>query len=95
MRWIVLSAVTCLFSSTLEAQGRRVELNDLGREVLLSASRMSPDGRTVLLVTTRTNYTDNRFERSLAVVDVASGAVRASSHPTVGTWARRSGQRTG
>jgi dipeptidyl aminopeptidase/acylaminoacyl peptidase len=71
-----LLAVTGLLVSGLEAQGRPVELNDLGREVLLSGVRMSPDGQSVLLGVTRTNYTDNRFERSLAVVDVSTGAVR-------------------
>jgi dipeptidyl aminopeptidase/acylaminoacyl peptidase len=68
--------ISCLFTPTLSAQTRRVELNDLGREVLLSGARMSPDGRSVLLVVTRTNYTENRFERSLSVVDVVSGTVR-------------------
>jgi len=58
------------------AQTRRVELNDLGREVGLSTPRLSPDGRHVALVVTRTNYADNRFERSLYLVDVATGAQR-------------------
>jgi len=65
-----------LSAGAASAQGRRVELNDLGREVNLSGPRMSADGKSVLIVVSRTNYAENRFERSLAIVDVATGAGR-------------------
>src|SRR5688572_8000822 len=58
------------------AQARRLELNDLGREVSLSAPRLSPDGMQAAVIVSRTNYNDNRFERSLYIVDVATGAAR-------------------
>lgn len=57
------------------AQPRPVELDDLGRGVTVSGPRLSPDGRQVAVVVTRTNYEDNRFERSLHLVAVAGGAV--------------------
>ncbi|MEO8448304.1 MAG: hypothetical protein ABI647_00850, partial [Gemmatimonadota bacterium] len=72
----LLVAATLCLTSSLAAQARRFELNDLGREITLSGPRLSPDGRQVAVVVTRTNYADNRFERSLVLVDVASGAVR-------------------
>ena len=56
---------------------RRVELNDLGRQVNVANPRLSPDGKSALIVLVRTNYSDNRFERSLSIVDIASGSVRA------------------
>ncbi len=59
-----------------EAQARRLELDDLGREVGVSVPRLSPDGRQVAFVVTRTNYGENRFERSLHLVGVSDGAVR-------------------
>lgn len=78
MRWfarLVLVAVT-LLAGQVGAQGRRFELSDLGREVAVSAPRLSPDSRTVAVVLSRTNYAENRFERTLSVVEVATGAVR-------------------
>lgn len=69
-------ALTVGLVSVTAAQGRRFELNDLGREVTLSGPRLSPDGKSVVVGVTRTNYADNRFERSLVLVDVATGAVR-------------------
>jgi len=71
--WII---VTLGLTTTAAGQSRRVELNDLGREVGLSGARLSPDGRQVAVVVSRTNYADNRFERSLYLVDVATGTHR-------------------
>ncbi len=59
-----------------QAQSRRFELNDLGREVTVSGVRVAPDGRQVSAILTRTNYTDNRFERSLILIDAATGTSR-------------------
>ena len=58
------------------AQSRRVDLNDLGREVALSNPRLSPDGRRLVAIVSRANYADNRFERSLYSVDLTTGATR-------------------
>ncbi len=68
--------VALILAASAAAQPKRVELNDLGREVTLSGPRLAPDGRQVAMVVTRTNYADNRFERSLVLVDVATGAWR-------------------
>jgi dipeptidyl aminopeptidase/acylaminoacyl peptidase len=60
----------------LDGQTRRMTLVDLGREVGLEQPRLAPDGRTVVLVTRRTNYQDDRFERTLVLVDVGAGSRR-------------------
>ncbi len=70
LAWVLVPA------ADLAAQPRRMELADIGREVGLETPKLSPDGRQVVLVRSRTNYEDNRFERSLVLVDVASGALR-------------------
>ena len=76
MRTILLPLLTVLGpAASLHAQ-RPVELNDLGRQVSVANPRLSPDGKSALVVLVRTNYTDNRFERSLNLVDVASGTMR-------------------
>ena len=50
---------------------RRVELNDLGRQVNVANPRLSPDGKSALIVLVRTNYTDNRFERARLYANIA------------------------
>ena len=65
-----------LAAAPLSAQTRRFELNDLGREVGWSNPRLSPDGRSIVAITSRTNYAENRFERTLVLIDVASGTTR-------------------
>ncbi len=72
----LLPIVGLVLGSTAEAQSRPFELNDFGREVTASGPRLSPDGRSIAVVVTRTNYADNRFERSLLLVDVATGTTR-------------------
>jgi dipeptidyl aminopeptidase/acylaminoacyl peptidase len=72
VRVSILLGVT--LAPALGAQARRVELNDLGREVTLSSPRLAPDGKHVAVVVTRVNYAENRFERSLHLVDVLTGA---------------------
>ena len=62
--------------SASPAQARRFELNDFGREVGWSNPRLSPDGRSIAAVVGRVNYAENRFERSVILVDVASGISR-------------------
>ena len=76
MRNAILSLVTISLLTAPAGAQRRVELNDLGRSVNVTNPRLSPDGKNALVILVRTNYADNRFERSLAIVDVATGTVR-------------------
>ncbi|MEZ4588001.1 MAG: hypothetical protein R2909_16610 [Gemmatimonadales bacterium] len=75
-RQLLVFALASLVVTTTASSQRRFELADLGREVAVSSPRLSPDGRSVAVVTTRVNYADNRFERTLLLVDVASGSTR-------------------
>jgi dipeptidyl aminopeptidase/acylaminoacyl peptidase len=70
-------AAQCICAAGLQAQDRTMDLSDLGRYVGLSSPALSPDGMWVAVVVSRVNYADNRFERSLVLVDAASGAQRA------------------
>jgi len=69
LRYALPSLLTASLFTPAWAQ-RRVELNDLGRQVNIAGPRLSPDGRSALVVLVRTNYPDNRFERSLNIVDL-------------------------
>ncbi|HEX9893111.1 MAG TPA: S9 family peptidase [Gemmatimonadales bacterium] len=73
---VLFIAWTFVLATSGTSQTRRLELADLGREIGLSTPRMSPDGKQIVLVQSQINYQDNRFERTLVMVDVASGARR-------------------
>ena len=68
----VLLSTTCL--SPLSAQDGLLQLDDLRLETNLSDPQLSPDGRFAVVVTSKPNYEDNRFDRSLVLVDLGDGA---------------------
>ena len=73
---VASACLTLTLAASAAAQPKLAELNDLGHEVTLSCPRLAPDGRQVAVVVSRINYPDNRHERSLVLVDVATGAWR-------------------
>jgi len=52
---------------------RRLSLDDLEKLVRLSAPRLSPDGKSVAVVVSRSDMAANKFVSELDLVDVASG----------------------
>lgn len=59
-----------------EAQERALTVDDLRLEVGLSGPELSPDGRWAVVVTRRPDYEENRFTRSLVLVDLTTGERR-------------------
>jgi dipeptidyl aminopeptidase/acylaminoacyl peptidase len=57
----------------LQAQTRRMALDDVRTLVRLADPQISPDGRTVLVVVSRADYDANQFSGELVAVDVARG----------------------
>lgn len=62
------------------AQPRTFELDDLARLVRLSDPQIAPDGKTVAIVVAKADLDANRWDSQLALVDVASGAIRPMTH---------------
>ncbi|HXU36272.1 MAG TPA: hypothetical protein VN937_07890, partial [Blastocatellia bacterium] len=76
-----LLIVTCLFSVVgLAQQPRRMQLDDLGRIVRVSDPQIAPDGKSIVIVVSRANYDDNRYDTDLVLVDVASSGQRTLTH---------------
>ena len=75
---ISLWAVACLIAapSVIFAQGRSLEIDDLRLEVGVSDPVLSPDGSQAVVTTSTPNYEDNRFDRTLVLVNLATGATR-------------------
>jgi dipeptidyl aminopeptidase/acylaminoacyl peptidase len=61
-------------------QPRRMQLDDLGRIVRVSDPQIAPDGKSIVIVLSRANYDDNRYDADLVLVDIASGNQRALTH---------------
>ena len=62
--------------TSLHAQNRTLEIDDLRLEVDLATPVLSPDGSQVIVRVSTPNYDDNRIERTLILVDIATGAQR-------------------
>src|SRR4030095_14899593 len=58
------------------AQSKRFELDDLGRGVRVADPQIAPDGKSIVVVVSRANYDENRWDANLVAVDVAGGAPR-------------------
>src|SRR5438445_3846334 len=57
-------------------QLRRFELSDLGKLVSVSDAQIAPDGRSIVVVVTRSDSAKNRITSDLVLVDVTTGHQR-------------------
>jgi dipeptidyl aminopeptidase/acylaminoacyl peptidase len=55
---------------------KKFELSDYAKFVNIADPQISPDGKSVVIVVSRPDYINNRFNAELVVVDVASGKKR-------------------
>jgi dipeptidyl aminopeptidase/acylaminoacyl peptidase len=78
--WLFLLVFFLFGGSEAIPQGRIMDLSDLGKEANLSDPRISPDGSEIVLVVSRANYEDNRFENQLVLVDIGTGQARILTH---------------
>jgi dipeptidyl aminopeptidase/acylaminoacyl peptidase len=72
----VLIVILSAAPGDLLAQGQTLEVDDLRLEVGVSTPVLSPEGNQVVVTTSTPNYEDNRFDRTLVLVDIATGEQR-------------------
>jgi dipeptidyl aminopeptidase/acylaminoacyl peptidase len=72
--------IVAVLVASAAAQSRRMELGDLGRIVRLSDPQIAPDGKSIVVVMSRANYDENRYDADLVMIDIASGGQRALTH---------------
>ena len=72
---MVVVGLSCVLP---RAEARRIMLADLDAEVALwdADVALSPDGKRIALIVTRADLTDDRFVRSLRLIDVVTGEQR-------------------
>jgi dipeptidyl aminopeptidase/acylaminoacyl peptidase len=73
----ILAAATCVSSP---ASARTIQLDDLRKLVGVSAPAISPDGKRVVVVVTRINWNDDRYDRTLDIIDLATRARRTLTY---------------
>src|SRR5580700_5259412 len=59
-----------------EAQTRKIELGDLQKIVSVSSPAISPDGKSIVIIVSRVNWDEDRYDSQLVLVDIATGAQR-------------------
>ncbi|HEX3468118.1 MAG TPA: S9 family peptidase [Candidatus Elarobacter sp.] len=69
----LLAAATCIGAP---ASARTIQLDDLRKLVALSSPVISPDGKRAVVVVTRINWNDDRYDRSLDLIDLTTHARR-------------------
>ncbi len=75
MRIAITCLVTILFvfsENSVDAQ-KKFETTDYAKFVNISDPQISPNGKSVVIVVSRPDYVNNRFNAELVLVDVASG----------------------
>src|SRR3954470_6767088 len=74
MRLVKLTALLLAIASGLSAA--RYAIEHVGKTVRLTDPQISPDGRAIAMVVSRTNYEENRYDPELILIDVATRAQR-------------------
>ena len=70
LRFVSLS----LFLVATPAAAERFELDQIGRIVQLSDPQIAPDGRSVVVIVSRANFDENRYDVELVLVDATTRA---------------------
>jgi dipeptidyl aminopeptidase/acylaminoacyl peptidase len=60
----------------VSGQERTLEIDDLRLEIGVATPVLSPDGSQAIVTTSTPNYNDNRFDRTLVLVEIATGEAR-------------------
>jgi len=77
---VLLLSIAFPSAVPLSAQARRIELSDFAKIVSVSDPQISPDGKTIVIVVARPNVEQDRVDRELVQVDIASGTQHALTY---------------
>ena len=81
--------VLLAFLPSALAQSGRFSADDLTKIIRVADPQISPDGRTIAIVTGRANLKEDRWDSELDFVDVSTKTLRAMTHDRLGVgWVR-------
>jgi len=79
-RYMLLGTLTAILvlvaPDSAKGQSRKIELGDLQKFVDVSNPAISPDGKSIVIIVSRTNWDEDRYDSQLVLVDIATGAQR-------------------
>src|SRR5580704_2131531 len=79
-RWMFLGILTVLLALVApgfaKAQSRKIDLDDFQKIVNVSSPTISPDGKSIVIIVSRVNWEEDRYDSELVLVDIATGAQR-------------------
>ena len=73
----ILAAATCV---SIPAGARTMQLDDLRKLVGVSSPAISPDGKRAVVVVTRIDWNDDRYDRNLDIIDLTTHARRTLTY---------------
>jgi dipeptidyl aminopeptidase/acylaminoacyl peptidase len=73
---ILVALFALAIASRAKAQARKIELGDFRKIVNVSNPVLSPDGKSIVIVVSRVNWEEDRYDSQLVLVDIATGAQR-------------------
>jgi dipeptidyl aminopeptidase/acylaminoacyl peptidase len=85
----VLVLLTPLASQRALAQTRHIELNDFAKITSVSDPQISPDGKSIVFVVSRPNLEQDRTDRELVLIDIATGAQHVLTYERKGAGSPR------
>ena len=77
---VLLAVIPAAVAITVQTQPRRFELDDLARVVRLADPQIAPDGKSIAVVVSRSNFDEDRWDSEIALVDAATGALRQMTY---------------
>ena len=90
---VLLCSLAFLGAVSVSAQTRKIELNDYAKITSVSDPQISPDGETIVFTVSRPNLDQDRSDRQLVLIDIATGAQRVLTYERR-VSARRAGRQT-
>jgi dipeptidyl aminopeptidase/acylaminoacyl peptidase len=85
----VLLASCVVLEHGAKAQARRIELADFAKVVSVSDTQIAPDGKSIVYVVSRMNLDQDRHDRELVLLDIATAAQRVLTHDRKDTGSPR------
>ena len=86
---IVALSACSLFQQGAMGQARQIELADFAKTVSVSDPQIAPDGKSIVVAVSRMDLEQDRNDRELVLVNVATGAQRVLTHDRKDTGSPR------
>jgi len=87
--FIAILLATAFLPTLSNAQSRTLQLDDFTKITTVSDPQISPDGKSIACIVSRINLDQDRSDRELVLIDIATGAPHALTHDRKGVGSPR------